>query len=56
MPGHLNFKFTSLILLFLLKYKVKIQRSNTETVLQDTVDRLMETGRCYGIEINMEKN
>ena len=26
-----------------------------ETVLQGTVDILMEIGRCYGIEINVEK-
>jgi hypothetical protein len=29
--------------------------SNTETILQGLIDRLMETGRCYGIEINVEK-
>jgi hypothetical protein len=26
-----------------------------ETVLQGMVDRLIEIGRCYGIEMNVEK-
>jgi hypothetical protein len=29
--------------------------SKEETVLQDTIDKLIETGRCYGMEINVEK-
>jgi hypothetical protein len=32
-----------------------MHRSNTETILQGLIDRLVETGRCYGIEINVEK-
>ena len=27
-----------------------------ETVLQDIMDKLIETGRCYGMEMNVEKN
>jgi hypothetical protein len=27
-----------------------------EKVLQDMIDKLIEIGRCYGIEINVEKN
>jgi hypothetical protein len=27
-----------------------------EAVLQGKIDRLMEVGRCYGIEINVEKS
>ena len=27
-----------------------------ETVLQGMIDKLTETGRCYGIEMNVEKN
>jgi hypothetical protein len=27
-----------------------------EKVLQDTFDKLTEIGRCYGMEMNMEKN
>ena len=26
-----------------------------ETVLEDKIDRLTEIGRCYGMEINVEK-
>ena len=26
-----------------------------EKVLQDMIDKLIETGRCYGMEINVEK-
>ena len=26
-----------------------------EKVLQDIIDKLMETGRCYGMEMNVEK-
>ena len=26
-----------------------------EKVLQDVIDKLIETGRCYGIEMNVEK-
>jgi hypothetical protein len=26
-----------------------------EKVLQDIIDKLIETGRCYGMEMNMEK-
>jgi hypothetical protein len=26
-----------------------------ETVLQDIIDKLIEIGRCYGIEMNVEK-
>jgi hypothetical protein len=26
-----------------------------ETVLQDMIDKLNETGRCYGMEMNVEK-
>ena len=26
-----------------------------EKVLQDTIDKLIEIGRCYGMEINVEK-
>jgi hypothetical protein len=27
-----------------------------EEVLQDMIDKLIEIGRCYGMEINVEKN
>jgi len=27
-----------------------------EEVLQDMIDKLIETGRCYGMEMNVEKN
>jgi ABC-type hemin transport system ATPase subunit len=27
-----------------------------ETVLQDMIDKLIEIGRCYGMEMNVEKN
>jgi hypothetical protein len=27
-----------------------------EKVLQDMIDKLIEIGRCYGMEINVEKN
>jgi hypothetical protein len=27
-----------------------------ESVLQDVIERLMEIGRCYGTEMNVEKN
>jgi len=27
-----------------------------EKVLQDMIDKLNETGRCYGMEMNVEKN
>jgi len=27
-----------------------------ETVLQDMIDKLIETGRYYGMEMNVEKN
>ena len=27
-----------------------------EKVLQDIIDKLIEIGRCYGMEINVEKN
>jgi hypothetical protein len=27
-----------------------------EKVLQDMIDKLIETGRCYGMEMNVEKN
>jgi hypothetical protein len=26
-----------------------------EKVLQDMIDKLIESGRCYGMEINVEK-
>jgi hypothetical protein len=26
-----------------------------ENVLQDMIDKLIETGRCYGMEMNVEK-
>jgi len=26
-----------------------------ETVLQSMIDKLIETGRCYGVEMNVEK-
>jgi hypothetical protein len=26
-----------------------------EKVLQDTIDKLIEIGRCYGMEMNVEK-
>jgi len=26
-----------------------------EKVLQDMIDKLIETGRCYGMEMNVEK-
>jgi len=26
-----------------------------ETVLQGMIDRLIEIGRCYGVEMNVEK-
>jgi hypothetical protein len=26
-----------------------------ENVLQDMIDKLTETGRCYGMEMNVEK-
>ena len=26
-----------------------------ETVLQSMIDKLIETGRCYGMEMNVEK-
>ena len=29
--------------------------ANEETVLQGMIDKLIETGRYYGIEINVEK-
>jgi len=27
-----------------------------ETVLQDMIDKLIEIRRCYGMEMNLEKN
>jgi len=27
-----------------------------DKVLQDMIDKLTETGRCYGLEMNVEKN
>ena len=30
--------------------------SKKETVLQDMIDKLFEIGRCYGMEMNVEKN
>jgi hypothetical protein len=27
-----------------------------ETVIQGTIDKLIEIGRCYGMEMNVEKN
>jgi len=29
--------------------------ANEETVLQDVIDKLIEIGRCYGMEMNVEK-
>jgi hypothetical protein len=29
--------------------------SKEEKVLQDMIDKLIEIGRCYGMDINMEK-
>ena len=29
--------------------------SKVETVLQGMIDRLIEIGRCYGMEVNVEK-
>ena len=29
--------------------------ANEETVLQGMIDKLIETGSCYGIEMNVEK-
>jgi len=29
--------------------------ANEEMVLQGMIDRLTETGRCYGMEINVDK-
>ena len=29
--------------------------SKEETVLQSMIDKLIETGRCYGMEMNVEK-
>ena len=37
-------------LLYISNYCVK------ETVLQGVVDRLIEVGRCYGMEMNGKKN
>jgi hypothetical protein len=30
--------------------------ANEETVLQGITDRLIDTGKCYGMEINVEKS
>ena len=30
--------------------------SKEEKVLQDMIDKLIEIGRCYGMEMNVEKN
>jgi hypothetical protein len=27
-----------------------------EKVLQDVIDKLIEIGKCYGMELNVEKN
>ena len=29
--------------------------ANEETVLQGMIDKLIETGSCYGMEMNVEK-
>jgi hypothetical protein len=38
------------ILMFVLVLLAK-----EEKVLQDMIDELIETGRCYGMEMNVEK-
>jgi hypothetical protein len=45
---------------FLLGYKCRVNRffpglAKEETVLQGMNDRLIEIGRCYGVEMNVEK-
>ena len=35
------------------EYSVKAKE---EKVLQDMIDKLIEIGRCYGMEMNVEKN
>jgi hypothetical protein len=32
-----------------------VLRAKEETVLKGIIDKLLETGRCYGMEINVEK-
>jgi len=35
---------------------VSVQRkAKEEKVLQDMIDKLIETGRCYGMEMNVER-
>jgi hypothetical protein len=35
--------------------KVLLVLVGIETVLQDMIDKLIEIGRCYGMEMNVEK-
>jgi hypothetical protein len=32
-----------------------VLKDKEEMVLQDVIDKLIEVGRCYGMEMNMEK-
>jgi hypothetical protein len=39
-----------------VKYAVDlVLMAKEETVLQGMIDKLIENGRCYGIEMNVEK-
>jgi len=41
---------------FTLKYADDlVLLAKEEKVLQDMIDKLIETGRCYGMEMNVEK-
>ena len=45
---------TALFRVFVL-YPIQ-RRIKEETVVQGTIDKLIEIGRCYGVEMNVEKN
>ena len=53
-PGHFNIRGQ---IIQTVKYADDlVLMAKEETVLQGMIDKLIEIGRCYGMEMNVEKN
>ena len=55
LEGFGDFKIGGKIIHTVKYADVLVLLAKEEKVLQDMIDKLIETGRCYGMEINVEK-
>ena len=55
LEGFGDFKIGGQIIHTVKYADVLVLLAKEEKVLQDMIDKLIETGRCYGMEINVEK-